>query len=133
MLKPISFRDIYITRMIITGVTYEEAGTMFEITSKRAGDVAHKSIERLLGQRRKTSDSMSFERWNALSEDEKVEYRYGSQRVLDSMRHYKQRMANRLFENLVRYEEKHYPNERAAVQNVEDVKEAIKLIKEFSN
>ena len=132
MLKPIQLRNIYITRMVLNDITYKEISVMFNITGARVGNVAHKTIERLLKQKRKTIDGMSWQRINELSEEEREEHWLGSQRVLDSMRHYKMNLKHTLLAKLIDYEEEHYIDERDAITSMETVDAAVTLIKKLS-
>ena len=132
MLKPIQLRNIYITRMVLNDITYKEISVMFNITDARVGNVAHKTIERLLKQKRKTIDGMSWQRINELSEEERKEHWLGSQRVLDSMRHYRTNLKHTLLAKLIDYEEEHYIDERDAITSMETVDAAVTLIKKLS-
>jgi hypothetical protein len=132
MLKPISLRKIYITRLNLHGVINKEIGKSFGITGNMARIHAHKTIERLLNKKRPTIDGVSYQEMRELSRAEIDRLHAGPQRNLRSMRDYKKYQLKELLEKLTAYEKEHYPLQRKALEAMDTLEEVIALVKELS-
>lgn len=111
----ISLRNLYITRLILTGLTQGKTGQLFSITGGRTGVLAHNVCKKLMP----------------------VYYPITSGKTLRSksrsLKYYMQNLRHKLFAEITNYEKKYYSSEREIIQKLATSKEAIKTIKELTH
>ncbi len=110
----ISFRNLYIARMVLTGMTQKEIGKSFGITGCRVGVLAHDVCRRLIPKYYPATPNRSM------------------RPKPRSLKYYQKNLTYRMFKAILDYEKGHYATEREVILDVDTTEEAIIAIKELT-